>query len=318
MQLIHPGHAEAKLCLRAMATAVARRGTIPPAANALMAAAERLVLNIDHDIDALAEIGPAELAAGIVTPGLADQVVHAMLVGVLADGEPEPECYARVEAFGSALGVTAPALRTVRLLCEHHMVLFTLDFLRHSPMREAVVQQYQTRGGIIGVAKAALGLRGLRRDPALAERYIALGELPAGTFGHAYFHHCRDHGFSFPGEPKGFPEGGVFHDLTHVLAGYDTTPEGETQVGAFTSGYKRVNPMYALLVPVLVFGTGVNLTPSPQPPITGILAESGLAELLIRAHERGARVNRDLSDRWDFWPWMPMPLAQAREQLNIC
>ena len=67
--------------------------------------------------------------------------------------------------------------------------------------------------------------------------------------------------------------------------GYDTTPEGETQVGAFTSGYKRVNPLYALLVPVLVFGTGVNLTPSPQPHITGILAEPGLAELFILAHE---------------------------------
>ena len=99
------------------------------------------------------------------------------------------------------------------------------------------------------------------------------------------------------------------HDLTHVLAGYETTPEGETQVGAFTSGYKRVNPLYALLVPVLVFGTGVNLTPSPQPHITGILAEPGLAELFILAHERGSRVNRDLSDDRDFWP--PMPLARC-------
>jgi len=41
-------------------------------------------------------------------------------------------------------------------------------------------------------AKAALGLRGLRTDPVLAARYIALDELPAGTFGRAYFHHCRD------------------------------------------------------------------------------------------------------------------------------
>jgi hypothetical protein len=51
---------------------------------------------------------------------------------------------------------------------------------------------------------------------------------------------------------------------------------------------------------VLVFGTGVNLTRSPQPHITGILAEPGLAELFILAHERGSRVNRDLSDDWDF------------------
>ena len=69
---------------------------------------------------------------------------------------------------------------------------------------------------------------------------------------------------------------------------------------------------------MLVFGTGVNLTRSPQPHITGILAEPGLAELFILAHERDSRVNRDLSDDWDFWPLMPMPLAQMREQLNVC
>jgi hypothetical protein len=42
------------------------------------------------------------------------------------------------------------------------------------------------------LAKAALGLRGMHTDPVLAARYIALDELPPGTFGHAYFHHCRD------------------------------------------------------------------------------------------------------------------------------
>jgi hypothetical protein len=317
MHLIHPGLVEALLCQRAVRAAVLREGYVPPAARALMLAAQQAVLHIDADIDSLPDIDPAELAAGIKTPGLADQLVQAMLVGILADGEPAPENYARVEAFADALGIDAPALRTVRLLCEHHTVLFRLNFLRRSPLKGMFADQYLHRGGIIGLARGVLGASGLYEDKALAQRYIALGELPPGTLGHTYFHHCRNHGFPFPGERRGFPEGGVYHDLSHILAGYDTSPEGEVQVAAFIAGYKKVNPFYVLLIPVFLFGAGVNVTPAAQPHITGILAEPGLADKFIAAVERGSQVNTDLSDGWDFWPLMPVPLAEVRSRLNI-
>jgi len=152
MQLIHPGPDEAALCLRAVRSVVVRDGVIPPAARSLMEAAKQLVLSIDVDIT-LALITPTELAAGLHTPGLADQVVQAMIVGVLSDGDPDPECFARVEAFAAALGVSVPALRTVRLLCEHHLVLFRLDFLRHSHIKDAFVDQYKYHGGLRGLAE---------------------------------------------------------------------------------------------------------------------------------------------------------------------
>jgi hypothetical protein len=141
--------------------------------------------------------------------------------------------------------------------------------------------------------------------------------LPADTLGYAYFHHCRDQGFGFPGSPNGLPEGAVYHDMTHVLAGYDTTPEGETCVGGFTAGYKRANPFYVLLVPALTFGAGVNITPADQPTITGILGKPGVAARFIAAVDRGARVNTDLSANWDYWPLMPLPIAEARARLGI-
>jgi len=90
MQLIHPGPEEAALCLRAVRTAANRNGVIPPAARALMTAAKQAILHIDADLDELAPITPAELAAGLHTPGLAEQVTQAMIVCVLADGEPDP------------------------------------------------------------------------------------------------------------------------------------------------------------------------------------------------------------------------------------
>jgi hypothetical protein len=214
--LIHPGPEEAMLCLRAMRSVVARADGVPPASRALMEAAKRAVLNIDADIDRLAPITPAELTAGVRTPGLADQFVQAMLINVLADGMPDPECMSRVEAFAAALGIAPPALRITRLLCEQHMILFRLDFMRRSHIKDIVVDQYRHHGGIRGVAAGLLGMRGLHEDAELAKRYIALGDLPADTFGHAYFHHCRDQGFAFPGEPNGFPEAGAYHDMSHV------------------------------------------------------------------------------------------------------
>jgi hypothetical protein len=317
MQLIHPGPEEAMLCLRAVRSVVTRAEGIPPASRAMMTAAQRSVLHTDADLDALAPITPAELAAGISTPGLGDQVIQAMLLGVLADGEPDPACAARAEAFAAALGVGMPGLRTVRLLCEHQMLLFRLDFFRRSNIKDMIIDQYKHHGGIQGVVQGLLGMRGFREDLELARRYNALGDLPADTLGYAFFRHYRDNGFALPGERTGFPEGAVYHDMTHVLSGYGTTVEGETCVGGFTAGYRKVNPFYVLLLPTLSFSTGINVTAANQPHVTATLANPGVAAGFIQAIERGARVNTDLSANWDYWPLVELPLAEARARLDI-
>lgn len=58
MRLIHPGPDEALLWLRAVRTTVAREGGVPPAARALMTAAQQAILNTDVDLDALVPIAP--------------------------------------------------------------------------------------------------------------------------------------------------------------------------------------------------------------------------------------------------------------------
>lgn len=317
MNLIHPGPEEGVLCLRAVRTAVAREDGIPPAARAMMNAAKEVLLNLDADLDELPTITPAALAAGLKTPGLAEQVVQAMLLGILADGDPAPACEAQVEAFAKGLGVDMPGLRTVRLLCEHHMALFRFDFLRRSNFRDMIRDQYQHHGGVRGVVHGIMGMRGLREDPEVARKYQPLRDLPEDTLGGAFVAFYKQNGFSLPGERGGFPEGAVYHDLTHVLSGYGATPEGETMVGGFTAGYKRVNPFYVLLLPTITFSTGVNITPANQPRVTATLAQPGVAEGFIKAVERGGRMNTDLSDNWDYWPLLERPLAEVRARLGI-
>ena len=45
--------------------------------------------------------------------------------------------------------------------------------------------------------------------------------------GREFWQHMTSRKFAFPGEPGGLLERQCHHDLTHVLTGYDTDPDGE-------------------------------------------------------------------------------------------
>jgi hypothetical protein len=68
---------------------------------------------------------------------------------------------------------------------------------------------------------------------------------------------------------------------------------------------------------VLTFSSGINMTPAEQPHVTGILGASEVGEKMLRAVERGSKVNTDLAQDWDFWPYVGLSLDEARRRLNI-
>jgi hypothetical protein len=316
MRLLQPDPAAALLGLRAMKTVASAVGPIGPSQGTLMEAARRVILRIDADIEALQPIEPAELAAGFPGPGLRRQLVNGMLVVALADGPPSGATVARIEAFANALGVSTPHVTDLRHLAEHHMTLFKLDFLRRSQVADIMKNQLGQTGPL-GFAKAVLGMRGMIEDTALAARYRAWATLPEGTLGREAWSFYQKNGFGMPGERHGFPEAGLYHDLSHVLGGYDTDPEGEVQVAAFTAGYKRDRPFYLILFAVLTFSAGVNMRPTDGNTTIGVLGKPGMAERMFAAIERGSHVNLDLSDQWDYWPCIAMPIDEVRRQLNI-
>ncbi len=317
MRLLQPDPATALLGLRAMKTMASAAGAIGPSQRALMEAAKRVVLHIDADIDALAPITPAEVAAGFPTAELRRQFVNGMIVVSLADGVPARETAAQVEAFARALGVDAPELHDLRLLADNHMTLFKLDMLRRSQIADIMKDQLEQKGPL-SLARSVLTLRGVMEDKALAARYRAWEKLPADTLGYSLVAFYNKNGFSVPGERGGFPEAGLWHDFSHVLGGYDTEPEGELQVASFSAGYKRHEPFYMLLFSVLIFSTGVNVRPTAGGFTTvGVLGKPGVAERMFAAIERGSQVNTDLSDKWDYWPLVALPLDEVRRRLNI-
>ena len=260
---------------------------------------------------------PAELAAGFPGAELRQQFANGMLVTALADGVPSRETVAQVEAFAEALGIGSPLLTDLRLLAERHMTIFKLDFLRRSQIADIMKNQLQQKGPL-SLARSVLTLRGLMEDPALAARYRAWEKLPEGTLGRALVDFYNAHGFSLPGERGGFPEAGLYHDFCHLLGDYSTEPEGEVQVASFTAGFKRERPFHIVLFSVLLFSTGVNVRPSSEDFVTvGVLGKPGMAERMFAAIERGSQVNQDLSDKWDYWAWIDLPLDEVRRRLNI-
>lgn len=314
--MLQPDPAAALLGLRAMKSVASAAGAPGPSQRALMEAARRVILKIDAHIDALPPVEPAELAAGFTGPELRQQLVNGMLVVALADGPPSRVTVARIKAFANALGVSTPHVTDLRRLAEDHMTLFKLDFLRRSQVADIMKNQLEQTGPL-GLAKAVLGMRGVIEDTSLASRYRAWAKLPEGTLGREAWDFYQKNGFGMPGERRGFPEAGLYHDLSHVLGGYGTDPEGEVQVAAFTAGYKRERPFYLILFAVLTFSAGVNMRPTDGNTTIGVLGNPGMAERMFAAIERGSRVTVDLSDKWDYWPYAAMQIDEVRQRLNI-
>ena len=317
MRLLRPDPAASLLGLRAMKTMASAAGPLRPVQRAVMEAARKIVLGIDADIDALEPVTPAELAAGLHDAELRRQFVNGMLVVALADGVPSHESVAKVEAFAAALGVKTPELTDLRRLAEHQMLIFKLDFLRRSQIADIFKNQLEQKGPL-GLVKSVLTMRGLMEDPALAARYRAWEKLPQDTLGYGLIAFYAKNGFSLPGERKGFPEAGLYHDLCHVLGDYGTDPEGELQVASFSAGFKRERPFYMLLFAVLIFSTGVNMRPTNEDYVTvGVLGKPDIAERMFAAIGRGNHVNQDLSDKWDYWAYAALPIEEVRRRLNI-
>lgn len=310
MELKMPNHEQAYWGLRAMKTIALADGELNESERHMLASVQR-VIGTTYEIDELAPITPLELAQALTDSQLRKQLVQGLIVVSLIDGKPDRQETALVEQFAQALEVDAPEVKNLRHVLNGEVLQLRLDLVRRFWLRPKV-EAIWNEEGLKGLYKFVRGMMGRYENKELATRYQALEHYPVGSLGRSYWEYCRTNGFPLPGEKGGAPEQILFHDCAHVLSGYGTAPEEEVQVACFSAGFQRREPWLFVFFVLLQFHVGIRMT-----PIT--TARTGFfdPQKALIAIRRGAAMNVDLNNGWDFWPVMGEQVEELRRRYNI-
>ena len=310
MELMIPSAEQAYWGLRAMKTVAMADGELDESERHMLASIQA-ILGTNHPVDQLDPVTPGELAGALSDRRIRHQLVQGLIVISLIDGHTNEREAGLVEQFAQALEVDAPEVRDLRYVLNGEMLRLRLDLARRFWLREKVREIWRNER-LRGIYKFVRGMIGKYEDAELAARYQALEHYPIGSLGRSYWEYCRKNEFPLPGEKGGAAEQILFHDCAHVLSGYGTTPEEEVQVACFSAGFQRRDPWAFVFFVLLQFHLGIRLT-----PITA--ARKGFfdpAKAMI-AIRRGAAMNVDLNNGWEYWPVMGEQLEELRRRYNI-
>jgi tellurite resistance protein len=312
MQLHRPPPEIVPYGLRALKMIACADGAFSDTERSLLATVQS-IFGTAVDLDSLSPIEPEELARHIVEPAHRRQFVRGMIVLSIIDGEASPAEAALVERFARALEIDSKDLVALRHLAGKHLVRARFDIARRFFAAEKM-REYAREKGLGWFLRTVAAMTGLREDEGIARRYRALKDAPAGSLGRAYADFITSNGYSFPGEKGSPPEFIALHDLTHVLSGYRTDPEGELQVLGFHAGCRREekDPFSFLMFGIAEFHLGLAMSPVA----TGSHGKLD-PTLMFRAIERGSKCTIDPTDGWDPWPVMNEPLEDLRKRYGI-
>lgn len=310
MELKIPSPEQAYWGLRAMKTVALADGTLDDSERHMMEAVQR-IFGTTYSLEELAPIAPADLALAFPDPQLRWQLVQGLIVISLIDREASSQETDLIEQYAQALVVSIPEVKDLRYLLKGEILKLRLDLARRFWLREKVVEIWNDEG-IRGISTFVRGLMGKYENAELAASYKALERYPAGSLGRAYWEYCLKNEFALPGEKGGAPEQILFHDCAHLLSGYGTAPEEEVQVACFSAGFQRRDPFTFVLFVLLQFHVGIRMTPITK-------ARTGLfdPEKAMIALRRGAAMNVDLNNGWDYWPVMGEQVVELRRRYNI-
>lgn len=305
-------HEQLRATLGAARAVACADGRLEDHERALIEAAAR-ALGWQGGIDDIEPSSPEQVAQLITDDTTRTRLVQALLLVAIMDGEVTDVELGVLRSYARALGVDEPRLDNLRQIAHGHSRLAYVDLWRKSSMLRTMADTAWKKRGLRGLWLMVGGMKGHATDPDLAWRYKRLGLLPEGTFGREYWVHMTERNFALPGEPNGFAEEMVKHDLAHVLSGYDTDPTGECEVVAFISGFMKTDPFSYLFQVFIHMQLGVHVfdgTPTEHMVVP--------ADRVVAALERGSRVKADLYDpSWDIWAEFPRPIDQVRASYGI-
>lgn len=310
MELKIPNPEQAYWGLRAMKTIAMADGELDASERHMLESIQR-IFGTTHNLEQLAPITPAELARAFPDPQLRRQLVQGLVIMTLIDGKADPKETDRVEQFAQVLEIDVPEVKNLRHVLEGEILQLRLDLVRRFWLRQKVAEVWN-KEGIRGLLKFVRGMMGRYENKKVAARYQGLEHYAPGSLGRSLWEYWHMNGFALPGQKGGAPEQIVFHDCAHVLSGYGTAPEEEVQVACFSAGFQRREPWMFVFFVLLQFHVGIRMTPIAK-------ARTGLFDPLkaMIAIRRGAAMNMDLNDGWDYWSVMDEQVEDLRRRYNI-
>jgi hypothetical protein len=301
--------AELPAVIRTLRTALRPQGPLDASERTFLATFSRIARReLDDEQD------PPPIAAAEVQVDGAHRrkrLVQLASVAALFTHPVRAESVRYVRELARALGTFDPVLPVLDALAAGRRLKARVLTARRG--LTAMLKEAYAAEGAAGVARfvAAMLLR-VRVNRDKMWQYKRLGLLPQGTLGRTYWEHLTALGYALPGEPAGIPDSVAYHDVGHVLSGYDTTPAGEIQQGCFQGGNRREDGFFFIQFALLQFHQGIRLTPAAK-------AQTGYfhpAKVLWAIH-RGAACRVDITHGWNYWPLMPLALDEAREQCGV-
>ena len=306
---------QAGAILRAMGQ-VATAGRTKPLTEAgfrsLQAAARHLFHLADApDTDARSPITPHDLGAVLSGQPAAIMAARFLAVTALVDGELDAGKITLVLDYAAALSIQEDYLQQLQAAISGRLSWALADMTRQN-IKSLWDQPWRDEDDVMALL---LPYQGDRADPALVARHEALGVLPEGSFGRAYWAIYKANGYAFPGDPRGVNAAFARpHDSTHVLSGYDTSPQGEILVSTFTAGMHPKLPMEGHILPVIFsWHLGIEIN-----KFAGSARGALDPEKFWVAWARGSEVAVDLfAPGWDFWAVAKEPVETLRRRYRV-
>jgi ubiquinone biosynthesis protein Coq4 len=268
------------------------------------------ILHADINIEGLDSITPADFASAFEDEKHAEQAMQMLIITPYSETEANKQKVALVDNFADALGVHPETQTLLHEARDRHVL--AMEFCIYRKLAPGMLKGDKVIDKFKFLKNALVAPK---YDYDLAMKHERLGLLPEGTLGRSIFEFYRTRGFTFPGEGHhGINEDFILiHDISHIIGGFNTTPEGEIRTSAFQGGYKMDGHGWLFaVIGVLDFQLGLDAYTGPATVKTGQLDAEGFAEAL----EMGMNCNLDLFD-WDPWAHMGRQLNDLRKEYNI-
>jgi hypothetical protein len=289
--LTPPDAAEVQVTAQGVAAAVAPAGGLTDVQRVLIEALFPAMTGHAVDVAAFEPMSAEELARALSRRDLQFRTrgVQIMLLCALVLRPLPAAVVERVAGFARELNVAEAMIEVAQRFAAGSLGLAAVDFERNGYTADWApgdATTLHTSTELQSAWDTAV------HDPALAARWQALEDLPAGTLGRRVWEMYRARGFEFPGRPGSAPPLLAQHDWVHVLADFGTTVESELEVFAFIARANDDPRGFGLLAMVVsLFETGALAQGAGLfEAYPGQLSHAGVAVRLADAMRRGALV----------------------------